>query len=161
MKKFATISLAVSLLFTSTVFASDGVPAPVSESVKAQKVTKLLASSMADGQLNFKEIKSICAAAKGSNLNFVEKAALKVSKKKVAKNFENMYYAGGKSQLTAVLLAFFVGFLGVHRFYLGYTWQGVVQLLTLGGLGIWSLIDFIRILIGDLQPKDGEYEKTL
>jgi hypothetical protein len=31
----------------------------------------------------------------------------------------------------------------------------------LGGFGIWALIDFIRILIGDLKPKNGEYEKTL
>jgi len=69
--------------------------------------------------------------------------------------------ASGKSQLTATLLCFFLGGIGVHRFYLGYTWQGVVQILTLGGLGIWSLIDFIRILIGDLQPKDGSYSKTL
>ena len=54
-----------------------------------------------------------------------------------------------------------VGGLGVHRFYLGYTWQGIVQLLTLGGCGIWALIDFIRIITGSLQPKDGEYETTL
>lgn len=69
--------------------------------------------------------------------------------------------AGSKSQLVAVLLAFFLGGLGIHRFYLGYTWQGVVQLLTLGGCGVWALIDFIRILIGDLGPKDGNYDKTL
>ena len=69
--------------------------------------------------------------------------------------------SGGKSQLTAVLLCFFLGGLGIHRFYLGYTWQGIVQILTLGGLGVWVLIDFIRILIGDLQPKNGSYDKTL
>ena len=67
----------------------------------------------------------------------------------------------GKSQLTATLLAFFLGGLGIHRFYLGYTLIGVIQLLTLGGLGIWALIDFIRILTGDLQPKKGPYAKTL
>jgi len=69
--------------------------------------------------------------------------------------------SSGKSQVTALLLCLFIGGLGVHRFYLGYTWQGVVQLLTLGGLGIWSLIDLIRIITGDLQPKDGSYSKTL
>jgi TM2 domain-containing membrane protein YozV len=69
--------------------------------------------------------------------------------------------SSGKSQLVAALLAFFLGFLGIHRFYLGYTWQGIVQLLTLGGFGIWALIDFIRILIGDLQPKDGTYSDPL
>lgn len=66
-----------------------------------------------------------------------------------------------KSQVTALLLCFFIGGIGVHRFYLGYTWQGIVQLLTFGGLGIWTLIDFIRIITGDLQPKDGSYSKTL
>ena len=69
--------------------------------------------------------------------------------------------SSGKSQLTAVLLALFLGGLGIHRFYLGYTWQGVVQLLTAGGFGIWALIDLIRIITGDLQPKNGSYSKTL
>lgn len=69
--------------------------------------------------------------------------------------------SSGKSQVTALLLCIFLGGIGIHRFYLGYTWQGVVQLLTLGGLGIWALIDLIRIITGDLQPKDGSYDKTL
>ena len=66
----------------------------------------------------------------------------------------------GKSQIVAAILCFFLGGLGIHRFYLGYTWQGVVQLLTGGGCGIWVLIDFIRILTGDLGPKNGSYAKT-
>lgn len=69
--------------------------------------------------------------------------------------------SSGKSQLTALLLVLFLGGLGIHRFYLGYTWQGVVQLLTGGGCGIWALIDLIRIIMGDLQPKSGRYSKTL
>ena len=68
---------------------------------------------------------------------------------------------GDKSQVTALLLVIFLGGLGIHRFYLGYTWQGIVQLLTLGGLGIWTLIDLVRIITGDLKPKDGEYTKKL
>jgi len=51
---------------------------------------------------------------------------------------------------TALLLCIFLGFLGAHRFYMGYTLIGVIQLLTLGGLGIWSLIDLIRIITGSL-----------
>jgi TM2 domain-containing membrane protein YozV len=94
----------------------------------------------------------------GKRLNVIQKLKFKIAQKALQKAKPA---SGGKSQLTAVLLAFFLGGLGIHRFYLGYTWQGIVQLLTLGGLGIWALIDFIRILIGDLQPKDGEYEKTL
>ena len=68
--------------------------------------------------------------------------------------------ASGKSQVVALLLCFFVGIIGIHRFYLGYVWQGIVQILTFGGLGIWTLIDFIRIITGDLQPKNGSYSKT-
>jgi TM2 domain-containing membrane protein YozV len=67
----------------------------------------------------------------------------------------------GKSQIIALVLCLLVGTIGIHRFYLGYIWQGVVQLLTLGGFGIWTLIDLIRIVTGDLQPKDGSYTETL
>ena len=67
----------------------------------------------------------------------------------------------GKSQLIALILAIFVGGLGIHRFYLGYTGIGIVQLLTFGGCGIWSLIDLIRIITGDLKPKSGDYAKKL
>jgi TM2 domain-containing membrane protein YozV len=69
--------------------------------------------------------------------------------------------AGDKSQLIALILVLVVGGLGIHRFYLGYTWQGVVQLLTAGGCGVWALIDLIRIITGDLGPKDGSYSSTL
>jgi TM2 domain-containing membrane protein YozV len=73
----------------------------------------------------------------------------------------NTTHGGGKSQLIALLLVILVGGLGIHRFYLGYTWQGVVQLLTLGGCGVWALIDLIRIITGDLKPKDGDYDTKL
>ena len=69
--------------------------------------------------------------------------------------------ANGKSQMTALLLCFFVGVIGIHRFYLGDTTGGLIQLLTAGLCGIWTLIDFIRILTGDLKPKNGSYTKTL
>jgi TM2 domain-containing membrane protein YozV len=79
-----------------------------------------------------------------------------------ASNSNDIAIAGsGKSQVTALLLVIFLGVLGIHRFYLGYIWQGVVQLLTFGGFGIWALIDLVRIITGDLQPKDGSYTKTL
>ena len=147
-----------------TSFSSKPRPAAESTELKAQKMSLVIANATADGNINPKELKAIVTELKGSKLSVTEKLALKLKHKKISNNLAaaNSSYAGGsKSQLTAVLLAFFLGFLGVHRFYLGYTWQGVVQLLTLGGLGIWSLIDFIRILTGSLQPKGGEYDKTL
>lgn len=65
-----------------------------------------------------------------------------------------------KSWTVAVLLCFFLGALGVHRFYVGKIGTGVLQLITIGGLGLWSLIDFIVILVGGFKDKYGrELEK--
>ena len=60
-----------------------------------------------------------------------------------------------KSYVTALLLSFFLGGLGVDRFYLGYTGLGIAKLLTLGGLGIWALIDFIMIAMRKVTAADG------
>jgi hypothetical protein len=60
-----------------------------------------------------------------------------------------------KEWLPALLLAFFVGCFGVHRFYTGHIGIGIVQLLTLGGCGIWALIDFIMIITGSFTDVNG------
>ena len=66
-----------------------------------------------------------------------------------------------KSKTTAALLAFFLGPLGIHNFYLGYTTRGVIQLilsLTFFGLfvsGLWAFIEFILILVGNLKDSHG------
>jgi TM2 domain-containing membrane protein YozV len=52
------------------------------------------------------------------------------------------------------LLAVFFGILGAHPFYLGHKKIGIIQLYTLGGLGIWFLTDWIRIISGNLIEKD-------
>jgi len=69
--------------------------------------------------------------------------------------------AGGKSQVIALILVLVAGTLGVHRMYLGYWGIGIIQLLTFGGCGIWTLIDLIRIITGDLKPKTGRYTTKL
>ena len=61
-----------------------------------------------------------------------------------------------KDWLTALLLCFFMGGLGIHSFYAGKTAIGVVQLLTLGGCGIWALIDLIMIVIGSYRDGEGK-----
>ena len=63
--------------------------------------------------------------------------------------------AAPKSFTTALLLSFFLGSLGVDRFYLGYTGLGVAKLLTFCGCGIWSLIDFIMIAVRKVPAADG------
>ena len=108
---------------------------------------------------DYKEAKAQLEQFKGSKLNLKEKIGLKIATKQMQK--EANAEGGGKSQLVALLLALFLGILGIHRFYLGYTTIGIIQLLTLGGLGIWAFIDLILIITGDLKPKTGDYEKTL
>ena len=44
-----------------------------------------------------------------------------------------------------------VGCLGIHRFMIGDTTNGILMLLTLGGCGIWTLIDLISILSGKMS----------
>ena len=60
-----------------------------------------------------------------------------------------------KSYVVAVLLSFFLGSLGIDRFYLGYTGLGIAKLVTCGGLGIWALIDFVLIVVGKVKAADG------
>jgi hypothetical protein len=60
-----------------------------------------------------------------------------------------------KSYVTALLLSFFLGAIGVDRFYLGQTGLGIGKLLTLGGCGIWALIDFILIAMRKVTDSAG------
>lgn len=61
----------------------------------------------------------------------------------------------GKKRLVAFFLCFFLGGLGVHRFYVGKIGTGVAMLLTVGGVGIWSFIDWIMIIAGKFTDKEG------
>lgn len=65
-----------------------------------------------------------------------------------------------KSRLVALLLCFFLGPFGVHRFYTGKIGTGILWLLTLGLCGIGALIDLIMIACGTFKDKYGRFVKT-
>jgi TM2 domain-containing membrane protein YozV len=61
-----------------------------------------------------------------------------------------------KTILPVFLLAFLFGVFGVHRFFVGKIGTGILQLVTLGGLGIWVLVDLVMIITGNFTDKDGD-----
>ena len=68
---------------------------------------------------------------------------------------EDVQMKSEKSWITTLLLCLFLGGLGVHRFYAGKIGTGILQLITVGGCGIWTLIDLIMIITGSFTDKDG------
>ncbi len=60
-----------------------------------------------------------------------------------------------KDFTTALILSICLGWLGIDRFYLGYTGLGIAKLLTLGACGIWAFIDVILIVTNNLPDADG------
>ena len=60
-----------------------------------------------------------------------------------------------RSRLAAALLCFFLGWLGVHRFYVGKVGTAILMALTLGGFGIWTTIDLILIVVGVFTDDEG------
>ena len=65
------------------------------------------------------------------------------------------YSATDKRILPAFLLCFFLGIFGAHRFFLGKIGTGVAQLLTVGGLGLWTLADLIILVTGNFKDAEG------
>ena len=71
-----------------------------------------------------------------------------------------------KSRLAALLLAFFLGGFGLHRFYVGKTGSGLAQLILtitiIGAIitGIWVFFDMLFILFGSFTDKEGKFLKN-
>jgi TM2 domain-containing membrane protein YozV len=60
-----------------------------------------------------------------------------------------------KSYIVTFLLSLFLGMFGADRFYLGYYVSGGFKLLTLGGLGVWYLLDLLTIYTDNTQSQNG------
>lgn len=61
-----------------------------------------------------------------------------------------------KKVLPLFLLFFFLAWLGVHRFYVGKIGTAILFILTLGGFGIWWIIDLILIVTGNFKDNQGQ-----
>lgn len=57
--------------------------------------------------------------------------------------------------LTTLLYSILLGLAGIDRFCLGHVGAAVGKLLTLGGAGIWWIIDIVLLITGNLMPEDG------
>jgi TM2 domain-containing membrane protein YozV len=95
-----------------------------------------------------------CGAKTSPVAEFCTKCGAKLGVKTLDSNVSQ------KSRLAVTLLcilpAWMVSIAGIHRFYLGKIGTGILMLLTLGGLGIWTLIDFIFAVSGNMKDKEGK-----
>lgn len=76
-------------------------------------------------------------------------------------NSNQSHPEGDRSFIVTLILWFFLGVLGIHRFYLGHIGMGVLYLLTGGLCGIGWVIDIVLLLTGRLKPMNGEFYDEL
>lgn len=64
-------------------------------------------------------------------------------------------FNSSKSRFATLIFAVFFGGFGLHRFYVGKFWTGILMFLTGGGFIVWWVVDCILILLGVFTDKDG------
>ena len=67
----------------------------------------------------------------------------------------NTTNASPRSRAIALILCFFLGWLGAHRFYVGKIGTGILMTLTLGGFGFWVVADLVVVVCGAFRDKQG------
>jgi TM2 domain-containing membrane protein YozV len=73
----------------------------------------------------------------------------------IATQAAGMPITSPKAAWLLIVLCLFFGIFGAHRFYVGKTGSAIVQLVTIGGLGIWTVIDLVIILFGEFKDSEG------
>lgn len=101
---------------------------------------------------------NVILEAKNSDLNSDSDSKENITKSAESNNVDKKK-GKSKDRVVAILLWFFLGGLGIHRFYLGYTGLGILYLLTGACFGIGWIVDGILFLTGRLEPKNGRYSK--
>ena len=84
----------------------------------------------------------------------------KFNEEQILQNTADAPIESDKKILPTFLLCFIFGVLGFHRFYVGKIGTGILHLLTLGCLGIWTLIDLVMIIVGAFTDKAGRKLKS-
>lgn len=59
-----------------------------------------------------------------------------------------------------ILLCYFLGIFGIHRFYADRIGTGILMLLTLGGFGLWTMVDFVMIATANFKDGNGRVIKS-
>ncbi len=128
-------------------------------------------------QYNYEKICPHCGARIDKQAQFCPKCGAKQSNEQTYTQDSNTYNNLGQTinntnnqsaqqddgvstkWLITLLLCFFLGSLGVHRFYNHRIGTGILMLITCGLCGIWTIIDLIMIILGQFKDKDGNYIK--
>ena len=67
----------------------------------------------------------------------------------------NQTAVNDKNFVLVTTFCFLLGAFGVHQFYCGKTISGVLMVFTIGGLGIWALVDFVIVCFGEFTDSQG------
>ncbi len=96
-----------------------------------------------------------CSATTDENAEICLKCGVALKSKSPKPIESSSEKAEGKDWIITLILCWLLGTFGIHRFYTGHIGIGVIQLLTFGGCGIWTLVDLVMIVTSKFKDSDG------